>query len=269
MLLFLAAQAHALEPVLDVAIAGSYFPEGVRLSVTPGLKQPLWNRPDNVLFKDTWLRARLIADVTPSYARVGPEIGFSPVAVFELTGHYVVSPYFGTFSSIKGLPSADTVATDDLLDSLDARTGLVTRYGGEATLQAQVGPVVMAAWGGPQVWHTAPAEDVGEYYYEPETELVLAMDDTTWQFNGVALYQHTIDDAIGRKLLVGSFTDYHMGVATGDTIFRTGLMGVFKPDDKWALLLLVLAQIEHRIEPTPFPPYLAVQARFTPNLGKK
>lgn len=263
-MLLAALSALALEPVLDVSLAGSYFPEGAKVATRPGVKIPLWNQPDSVLFEDTWLRPRLILESTPSYARFGPELGFSPIAVFELSGGVMASPYFGTFSSVKPLVDPDAVPDDATLDPLDRHTGMLIRLQAEATIQAKAGPVVIAAWGGPQRWSmNTPAEAEGDYYYEPETELILAWQDTSWSLNGVLLYDHVLDEARGHEFLVGGYVDWHAGMATHDEIVRAGLMGVYRPTKSWAVVLLALAQLEHRDYTEPFPPYLALQGRWT------
>lgn len=268
-LLVASAFAAGLQPTLDTSLSASYFPEGLLVRVRPGLKLPLWNHEGSLLFSDTWVRGRLVAEATPSFGRVGPELGFSPIAVLELRVNYQASAYFGTFSSVKPLGTADAVATDAVLEALPNHTGFQHRVVTEATLQGKVGPVVAAVWGGPQWWWTtSDAERRGDFWWEPETELVMAWDERVLSGGAVVLYQHDSTKVDGRQFFVGGYGEARTAESTDDRIVRAGLMGVLVPDRRFSLVALVLAQVEHRIEPTPFPPYLALQFAWNP-LEKK
>ena len=56
-----------------------------------------------MLFGDTFVQVECICQFTPAYAQVGPSVTFSPIAILDLSAQYIVSPYFGTFSSMIGL----------------------------------------------------------------------------------------------------------------------------------------------------------------------
>lgn len=257
--------AHALDlqPALKVDLAASYWDEGAKLVALPGVQAGLWGQPDSLLFGDTFLRLEALAEVTPSYGRLGPQLVFSPIAIFEMSAHYVGSAYFGTFSSIKGFDNPDAVYTTELLDTLDRDSGLGTRWGGDATLQGKVGPIIVASWGVLRRWHTVPGADVsGAYFWEPQAELLLAMDDWTWSINGVVLYEHVFDADIGRKLYIGGVIDRSAAVETGDVYARAGLLGNFAIDDVWSVLVTVQPYIQDRVYTSAFPPYAAFRVRW-------
>ncbi|RME22074.1 MAG: hypothetical protein D6798_16690 [Deltaproteobacteria bacterium] len=262
-----AAPAAALElhPAMKADLGVSYWDEGLKLSATPGLQSdPLWGDPDSLLFGSTFLRLEVLAEATPSYARLGPQIVFSPIAILEVSAHYLGSAYFGTFSSIKGFDDPGVVYTDELLDTRPRDAGLGTRWGGEATLQGKVGPVVVAAWGVVRRWDTFPGDGVeGSYFWEPQAELLLAMHDWTWTVDGVVLYEHVFEAHAGRKLYVGGVFDRSTSVESGDTYMRAGLLGNLSLNESWGVLLTVQPYLEDRVYTRPLPPYVAARVRWT------
>ena len=267
-LLLLASTAGAApDTTLSANLGVSLFGLGLTAGVFPGVKVPLWNKEGNVLLEDTWVWAEYICTATPSYSRQGVRLRWSPIAVMELEGHAIISPYFGTFSSIIGFDSPDAAHTDDEIEAAsDAGgrgTGWATNYGGDATLQGKVGPIILALSGGWAKWDVHPAANVsGEYFFEPEYEVLLGWHDQTLSGTGVLLFAKEWDKPEGRRLLVGSMTSYRQGVSAHDEMLRTGLIGVFRFDMGWQALLIVQPYLKSRPYPT-FPPYIAAQAKRT------
>jgi hypothetical protein len=194
---------------------------GLRGQFRPGFTQHLWGEHDDILFKDTYVRGLADISATPSYARIGPEIGFSPIAVFEMRASVVWSEYFGTFSSVIGFEDADAVPSAEALQreaDLGYRDhGWGVRYSGGATLQAQFGPVVIYMDGALRHWITHPGPAVrGAYFYEPEISLVLAFEDTT--FEGLGLLGFELPDSRDdRSLLLGSGTLGALSIVADDS----------------------------------------------------
>jgi hypothetical protein len=172
--LALSGIAAAVEPRLEGSLGASGWALGLRGQFRPGFTQHLWGEHDDILFKDTYVRGLADISATPSYARIGPEIGFSPIAVFEMRASVVWSEYFGTFSSVIGFEDADAVPSAEALQreaDLGYRDhGWGVRYSGGATLQAQFGPVVIYMDGALRHWITHPGPAVrGAYFYEPRS----------------------------------------------------------------------------------------------------
>ncbi len=267
LLSLLALPALAVETVFDANIAASYWPIGLRVAASPGIKIPLWNQEDSVLFGDTSLKATCYCQATPAYARVGGEVTFSPIAVLDLGGRYAYSPYFGTFSSVIGFTGPEEVWTDAVLDAkIDAGergTGWATTWGAFATLKAMVGPVIIAANGDLTGWDMRPDDSVvvGDYIYEPQLDLLIARQDQVLATTSVLLFDKSDDDDRGMR--VGVMDSYSRAFATAATIHRVGPMVTLDTQGgKWSYLLLAQAQLDHRVE-SMFPPYTAVRVKYT------
>jgi hypothetical protein len=259
--------AAAVEPRMEAALGASAFALGVRGTFRPGYTQHLWGADDDILFKDTYVRALADLSVTPSYARVGPEIGFSPIAVFEMRAQAVLSEYFGTFSSIIGFHDPEAAPTDDALQreaDLGFRDhGWGFRLSGGATLQAQFGPAVIFLDGALRHWITHPGPGVrGDYFYEPEISLMLAFEDTTFEYLGLLGYELP-DQRDDRSLLFGSGTLGALSVVAGDESLKTGLVGVYRFDGtRWQVIALVAPYVIDRVYTSALPPYIAAQVTW-------
>lgn len=259
-----AALAGPFKPMLRADLAASYWDEGAKIAAYPGVQKRLWGEDGSMLFGDTFLRIEGVASVTPSYARLGPRVTFSPIAIFEISAHYLPSAYFGTFSSIKGFDDPDVVYTDEVVDASVRGPGLGTVGGGEATLQGKVGPVVAAVFGEAKSWWVKPADRVvGDYWWEPESELLLARQDVTLALGAVALYEHVMDEEVGRKIYLGAMYSQSSSVETGDRYVRVGPMVNMSFSTRWSLLVLTQAYLVDRIYTEPLPPYIGLRLRHT------
>lgn len=261
-------RAAAPEFVLQADVAGSYWDEGFKVAAYPGVQWRLWGEDGSLLFGDTFLKLDAVAEVTPSYARLGPRLTFSPIAVFEMSGHFLPSAYFGTFSSVKGFDDPATVYTDAVLDASPRDSGLGYVWGGDATLRGKVGPVIVASWAELRGWQLKPGDAVvGDYWWEPQSELLIGMTDQTWSINGVLLYEQVFDVAGfepgDRKLYAGAMFNRSSAVGTGDTFMRLGPMVNFQLNPSWAFLVLVQAYLDDRIYTDPLPPYIGARVRWT------
>lgn len=254
--------AAAVEPRIEASLGASGWALGLRGQFRPGFTQHLWGADDDILFKDTYVRGLAEVSLTPSYGRVGAEIGFSPIAVFETRAHVAFSEYFGTFSSIIGFEDPEAAPTAEALQreaDLGFRDhGWGVRFGGGATLQAQFGPIVIYTDGTLRHWITHPGPAVrGSYFYEPEISLMLAFEDTS--FEGLGLLGYELPDArADRLLLLGSGTLWSFSTVAGDESLKTGLAGVYRfGGSRWQIIGLVAPYLVDRSFTTPLPPYVA------------
>lgn len=255
--------AHAVEPTMDASLSASYWGLGTKVVAHPGLKFALWNKPDNILFSDTFLHAQVGVELTPAYARLVPTITFSPIAVLELQVHYAASTWFGSFSTLKAFDDPDAVYSDAALAEIDGEAGFGHRVGGEATLQAKAGPMVIALWGDAERWSVTPfAGRTGAYFFESERELLFAWDETYLSGNGVLLYEHTLNEEKGQVFRVGAIGNYSTALTTQDVLFRAGLLGTYSPSEHWTFVVIAQPYLISRAFPTTFPPYLGAQVRW-------
>lgn len=263
-LLSLPVYALELQPVLDVDLGASYWDEGAKIAAYPGVQTHLWGAEDSLLFGSTFLRLDAVASATPSYARLGPRLTFSPIAILETSAWFLPTAYFGTFSSIKGFDDPDAIYTDELLDNLERGPGWGTLWGAEATVQARLWHLVAASWGTVQGWDITAADRItGQYFWEPESELLIGFQDLTWSLNVVLLYEHVFDEELGRKLYLGGVYAQSTSVQTTDSFMRSGLLSNFALNRQWGFLLTVQAYLDDRVYTSPFPPYVALRARWT------
>jgi hypothetical protein len=265
MLLTLIATAAAAEFTMNASVAASYWPLGLRVDTSPGVKVPLWNQEGSVLFGDTALTVECLCQFTPSYVRVGPKVTFSPIAVLDLSAHYTVSPYFGTFTSLIAFDDPDIIWSDAVLnaetDAGNRGTGMARRWGTSATLKAKVGPVIVAGNGELRGWSFTTSDNVvGEYIYEPETDLLLTRTDTTLSTTGVLLYEKVLSE--DKTMRAGVMDSYTAAMTAGGSMHRLGPMATLSTaGGKWNYLLLLQAQLDHRVHEV-FPPYTALRVQW-------
>lgn len=266
MLLLLAqltTPAVAAEPTFNASLSASYWGLGIQGKAGPGVKFALWNQPENILFKDTFLKAELKVQLSPAYARLVPTITFSPIAVLEIEAHYAGSVYFGSFSTIKSFASPDADYADAELEKLTGEAGTGQRGGGTVTLQGAAGPMLFAIWGEAERWSTTPFDGRdGCCFFESERELLFAWEETYFSANGVVLYERVVDADKGAKFRIGNMTNYQTAVVTGDELLRSGLITVYSFDRHWTALLVVQPYLKSRAWPT-FPPYVGAQVSYS------
>lgn len=255
--------AGAAEPMLEASLGGSIFSAGAALRVAPGMKWALWNQPDNVLFSDTFLKAEVGVDLTPVYVRAVPKITFSPIAVMEMSVHYAGSAYFGTFNGMVPFDSPDAQFSEAFFDTVQPIPGSSHRVGGNTTLQAQVGPIILVVWGDAERWVAEPFEGrEGCCFFEPERELLFGWEETFLGTGDVLLYEVAFDKEKGHLLRIGNMTNYQTALSTGDELLRTGLLAAYSPNRHWTAAVIVQPYLISRQWPEPFPPYIAAQVRW-------
>ncbi len=257
------ATAEAAESMLEASLGGSVFSLGAGLRVAPGMKWSLWNQPDNVLFSDTFLKAEVGVELTPVYVRAVPKLTFSPIAVLEMSVHYAGSAYFGVLNGLVPFDSPDAPYTEAFFDTTEPIPGSSHRVGGNTTLQAQVGPIILVVWGDAERWTATPFDGrEGCCFFEPERELLFGWDETYLGAGNVLLYEIALDRANGRLLRVGNMGNYQTALSTGDELLRTGLLAAYSPNKHWTAAVIVQPYLISRQWPDPVPPYMAAQVRW-------
>ena len=267
----LGGPAHALEPTFESDLSLSYFPLGVRYSARPGLKQPLWNAEPgqgakSAILGDTFLHASAVADFTPSYIAIGPKLTFQPAAIFDVSAYTVMSSYYGTFSSFIGYENADDPWTDEYADAAaDAGlrgSGAARVYGASSTLKAKAGNVIIALNGSVESWTISTADNVvGDYVYEPASDLLLERKDQVMSGTALVLYDWQLGD--GRWIYIGPIGVVRSAAETGSKIARAGVLTkLHTRDGRWSYLLLAQPYLIHPVQSVGLP-FLALQARYT------
>lgn len=262
----LSAQAANWE--LEHQLAASWFPKGLRYAVRAENRLPLWNRPESVLFEETYLGAGAAVELTPAYARVGPSVTFAPIAVFDVTVEALWSGYFGTFSGVTDFDTADADYSEAAFTRPEVearrRAGHGWRFGASPTLKARVGKVIVAL---PQDFRhfrmQIPAGATGAYWYEPEYDALLAWNDTLMVNQALAFWSfRDATDADPRRLWLGLNFTHQYVFGTEERQVKLGPMLVWKPGRGPVVPTIVVfaqAYLAARTHPT-FPPYLAAAA---------
>ncbi len=264
LLLTLSLPAAALEPTFQGSLGVSWWNPGLLAQLYPGLKQPLWNREGSLLFSDTYLRADAVMDVTPAFARVGPRLTFSPAAVLELSGDWVATPYFGNFTSVVGFDNAEAIYDRDALDAAGQGPGFSSRWGGRALLKAKAGPAVLLVGGTARRWSMRYGDGPsGGWYFEPESQLLLARQDTTLAADVVLAAWLDRDPSDPQSLIVGGLLDARAARHSGDRLLRAGPLVVWQKDTHWAYVLTTQLYLVDRVYDGLFPLYVAGQVRYT------
>ena len=184
LLLLCGPEAQALTPSLWSEAAISVYGLGAKVTVNPGLEQALWNKEGDLLFDDTWLGLSLRLEGTPAFARAGPELRFSPAAVLEVNAHALGTSYFGNFTALVGFdhPQADYGPEAQQVAISEGRRsgGRATDVGFYVTVNGKAGPIVLTATGAWSRWtFLPPAENLHDWYYEPEYNVMMASEGET------------------------------------------------------------------------------------------
>ncbi len=106
----------------------------------------------------------------------------------------------------------------------------------------------------------APGDGVvGDYWYEPEYQMLVAMDDRVFQNTTVLLYDKQPGTGRVDNVLVGVMSTYRRARVSEDVIWRAGPMAVvnFQGGDR-SVLLLCQPQYVSRTFPI-YKPFVAVQ----------
>ncbi len=260
-LTLLATLANAAEsgPALQLDAAFTMFDQGLSSLAKPAWKQTLWDKEGSLLLDGTHVTPAAWLQLTPDFARAGGELSFSPAAVFEIRGHALATQYFGNVNTIVGFEDKkDTYGPDDR-EGQEKNSGSTVRTGIAPILRAKVGSVVVVL-AGEQQWVKLTADDLDEpYWFEPESQLLLARNETITSGTGLLAWSGTVSDW---EIITGLLGTWRSAAKSGDSLLRVGPMVKAQgKDSKISYLLLVQPHLKDRVF-GPSQPFTAVQARY-------
>ena len=262
-LLAASAQAWGLEPVFDWTLSATAAPLGAETSFLPGVRQPLWDDPDNLLLSETYLQANGVVMITPAFTRAGIELAFQPAAVFELRARYAVVGYYGTFTAI--LPFADPEADygPEAREGRPRTSGWGSFTSVQPTLRLKAGPVVLLASTAWRYGTVTPREyqELGDYWLDPEMAIMSGQTDHTFDSNALLGVQPPTKQG---KIYLGAYGSLRNSIGAGDRLARVGPAAVWMlPDGHWTLFAIAQAYLEHRVFSSPLPPYVALRVQYS------
>ncbi len=262
--------AVAGEPVLQVDAAATVFDTGLALFVRPGWRHPLWDAEDSdsegsdsegsVLLRDTHILTGALVQITPDFLRVGGELTLAPLAILDLKIHGSMANYFGNVHTLVGFDDPGDIYGPADRKPLEKQSGRSTRLSATPVLKAKAGPVVVVFAAGQQ-WINLSADQVTEpYYFEPESQLLLAHQDQVTQGTNLLAW----DGDLGSwHVLAGVLTTWRQAAVSGDSLLRTGpLVKASQPDNPLSYVLLIQPYLQDRVFDATRP-FVALQARYT------
>jgi hypothetical protein len=197
----------------------------------PGLRNTLdvsWIRPlsssSSPLLADAHLAVGLVSITTPSLARLGGWVEYSPLSILDIRAGIEPTAYFGTFHSLLSFGAYTDPYDRETREARDDETsGTGSRAFVAPTLKVRAGNVVAKAGAEFERWSSSAA---GPYFYEPIRDTLLKCDgDYLMTMTAVAMYQH--DYASGGLLSGGVIYDMtDVFDAPQNRSQRLGLIGV-------------------------------------------
>lgn len=197
----------------------------------PGLQNTLevsWFRPlsssGNPLFADAHLSAGLVSVATPSEARLGVWIEYSPLSILDIRAGVEPTVYFGTFNSLLSFATyADPFDRDTRTARADSTSGTGSRAYVAPALKMKAGPLVARVGAAFERWASSAA---GPLFYEPTRDTLLKSGgDYLMTLTTIAMYQH--DEPSGGLMSAGIIHDMtDVFDAPGNRSQRVGLIGI-------------------------------------------
>jgi hypothetical protein len=186
-----------------------------------------WTRPTSrshhPLLAGAHIATGLTNAITPSQAKLGGWIEYSPLSILDLRAGIDPSVYFGTFDSLMGLASYEAPFDPKSRKALGgATTGVSARAYLAPVLKFKAGPIV-ASTGAEFEWWRSSAD--GEFFYEPTRDTVLkSAGDQLITTTSVLMYQWTTGAS---SLSVGALhTLARVSDAPGNNIQKLGVLAV-------------------------------------------
>ncbi len=257
------ATAAAVEPVFDWTVSAAAFPLGAETTFSPGVRQPLWDKPGNPLLEDTYVQTNATVMFTPAFTRAGVDVAFQPATIFELRVRYSVVGYYGAFTAVYLYDDPDTVYDGDTRREMDRTSGIGSRLSVQPTLRAKGGPIVFQGWSIFRYHTLSPGQttDVGDYWVEPELNLMIGRPGTSWDHNGLLAAELDLDSAI---VYLGGVVTYRHTDDSDDSIFRLGPAVVWMPEGgNWTVLGIAQFYAQDRLYTQAAPPYIAARLQYS------
>lgn len=184
-----------------------------------------WNHGyhPNLLLDNRREEVGIEVNANPAYTAVGAYAEWTPLQILVLRGQVDVFGYYGIFGAILRFPQANAAFGDPVRDQRwqDSRAGIVTRFLGQATLQAQLGPVIVRNVFEADVFALHGDE---EHWIDLQRDLLLARRELLLTNDAQLLFEpyRRVD---GRGLIIGGY--HHVAYAhfSGYRRQRVGLMG--------------------------------------------
>ena len=268
-LLLSLAQAE-IQPATNVSLGLSNWRVGFGLDARHGIRVPLFEREDSVLFQGTGLKAQAAIGTSPAYFRGGGQVTFSPLAILDLSGYGMYDVYYGNLQTLIDYNTAtanygSNAELKSYVENDPARQGFGTGWhtGGAATLKIKVGPVIILSSTDVSYWNIQRDEAIGNYFFEREKELMMKFSgDTLLQENALVLYEINFEEKKS-NIRIGSITTYRQTFQAEDTLLRTGLIAMYNQSNGLTHALLIQPYLQDRAFTSAFPPFAAYQFRYT------
>lgn len=109
--------------------------------------------------------------LTPTQAKLGGWVEYSPLSILDLRAGFDPAIYFGTFDSLMGFMSYDEPFNPDYRKARGgAKAGVSARTYLSPTLKFRAGPIVASAGAEFEWWHSSAGE---AFFYEPTRDTLL------------------------------------------------------------------------------------------------
>ena len=264
----LSMSAMAYEHVAEATFAASYYRLGAQADMRYGLRTPMFEKDDSVLFQGTGLKTVATLAATPAYLRAGGRITFTPLAIVDLHIHGGYDQYFGNFQTVVGYPDpSDNYGTNaDIAqhaeDTDNQMTGRGYHVGGQIVVKAKAGPIIVVG-SGDLTHFNIQSEATGPWFFEREKEVMMSLNgdgDIAIDTNGLLMYQMDFEDNGWARL--GSFTTWRGGLKSEDRLLRSGLIASYNNGSAFTHNLIVQPYLSDRAFTSPWPPYTAYALKF-------
>ncbi len=184
-----------------------------------------WNHAHhpNVLLDNRREQAGVEININPAYTALSPYVEWTPLQILVLRAQVDVFGYYGIFGAILRFPDKTSAFGDNIRNDrwTDSRAGVVTRIVGQATLQAQVGPVIVRNTFEVNAFALHGDE---EHWIDLQRDLLLARRDLVLS-NDAQLLIEPYRRADGRGLFVGGYHHIAYAQNSGYRRQRVGVMG--------------------------------------------
>jgi hypothetical protein len=181
------AQPSGVQRVIRDQVAGSINEPGLQNALEVSWLKPL-SRSNHPLLSDAHVSAGLVSVTTPSAARLGGWIEYSPLSILDVRAGVEPGVYFGAFSSLLSFGAyTDPYDRQTRNARHDLKSGTGLRSYVEPAVKLKAGPVVARVGAEFERWSSSAA---GPLFYEPTRDTLLKADgDYMMTLTSVAMYQ--------------------------------------------------------------------------------
>ena len=197
------ARPSGVQRVVSGQLGASVTEPGLRNILELSWTRPLYRSRDPLL-ADAHLSAGLVSLTTPSEARPGGWVEYSPLSVLDIRAGLEPAVYFGTYKSLLSFAAYSDPYDRETRDARDDSTsGTGSRAYVAPVLKMKIGKLVARAGAEFERWSSSAA---GPLFCEPLRDTLLKTDgDYLMTMTTVAMYQH--QDRSGDLLSGGVISD--------------------------------------------------------------